>query len=69
MTNRERLEAAEMINLEKPLTPEQSDALEILTSDEVDELISIKTKLSNQLGSPENLFFVTMHYEGPLGVK
>lgn len=46
MTNRERLEQSGLIEPDADLTKEQEDAIESLTSGEVDALISTKDKLS-----------------------
>ena len=43
-TNRERLAEAKIVKVDEPLTAEQETAIESLTSDEVDALISVKNK-------------------------
>jgi hypothetical protein len=45
MTNRERLEQAGLIDPNADLSPEQDNAIDSLTSEEVDALISTKSKL------------------------
>ena len=50
MTNRERLEQAGLIDPDADLTSEQNDAVESLTSGEVDALISAKDKLEPSFG-------------------
>ena len=47
MTNRERLEEAGLIDPKGVLSKEQEDAIESLTSEEVDALISTKAKLGS----------------------
>lgn len=47
MRNRKKFERAGMIDPEANLTPEQGDAIESLTAQEVASLISAKKKLSN----------------------
>ena len=50
ITNRERLEQAGLIDPDADLTQEQADAVESLTSGEVDALISAKDKLEPSFG-------------------
>jgi hypothetical protein len=45
MTNRERLEQVGLVDPDAALSQEQEDAIERLTSEEVDALISVKAKL------------------------
>lgn len=47
MTNRQRLENAGIVESTATWTPEQTDAVEDLTEEEIDALISVKTKLGN----------------------
>ena len=50
MTNRERLEQEGLIDPDADFTSEQRDAVESLTSEEVDALISAKYKLEPVFG-------------------
>ena len=45
MTNREKLENANIVNPNVSWNQEQTDAIESLTEEEVDTLISVKDKL------------------------
>jgi hypothetical protein len=45
MTNRERLADAEILKKDIQLSPEQEDAIEGLTPEEIDTLISVKSKV------------------------
>lgn len=45
MTNRDRLADAEILKKDIQLSPEQEDAIEGLTPEEIDTLISIKNKV------------------------
>jgi hypothetical protein len=45
MTNRERLADAEILKKDIQLSPEQEDAIEGLTPEEIDTLISVKNKV------------------------
>lgn len=45
MTNRERLADAEILKKDIQLSPEQEDAIEELTPEEIDTLISVKSKV------------------------
>jgi hypothetical protein len=47
MTNREKFEAAGAIDPDAELTPEEDDAVESLTPQEVDALISARNKLGD----------------------
>ena len=44
MTNRERLADAEILEKDIQLSPEQEEAVENLTPEEIDTLISVKNK-------------------------
>lgn len=45
MTNRERLADAEIIKKDIQLSPDQEDAIEGLTPEEIDTLVSVKNKV------------------------
>lgn len=47
MTNRERLADAEILEKDIQLNPEQEEAIEKLTPEEIDTLISVKNKIAD----------------------
>jgi hypothetical protein len=47
MTNRERLADAEILKKDIQLSPEQEEAIEGLTPEEIDTLISVKNKVAD----------------------
>jgi isochorismate hydrolase len=47
MTNRERLADAEILEKDIQLSPEQEEAIEKLTPEEIDTLISVKNKIAD----------------------
>jgi hypothetical protein len=55
MTNEERLKYAGVIKPNKNLTPEQSEAIESLSTEEVDGLIAINEQLGSQIPSNDTV--------------
>lgn len=49
MTNQERLKHAEILKKDVELSPEQKVAIERLTPEEIDILISVKKKAANSI--------------------
>lgn len=49
MTNQERLTDAEILKKDIQLSPEQKEAIEGLTEQEIDVLISVKKKVANSV--------------------
>jgi hypothetical protein len=55
MTNEEKLKDAGVIKYNKNLTPEQSEAIENLSAEEVDGLIAVNEQLAEQIQSNDTL--------------
>lgn len=49
MTNQERLKDAEILKKDTQLSPEQKEAIEELTPEDVNLLISVKKKVANSV--------------------
>lgn len=47
MTNQERLADAEILKKDRQLSPKQEEAIEKLTPEEIDTLISVKKKVAD----------------------
>jgi hypothetical protein len=62
MTNRERLEEAGIVKKDLQLTPEQEQAIESLTDQEIDALISIRNKIADKLPPGELTIPITHHH-------
>jgi hypothetical protein len=61
MNNRKRLEDAQIISRDATLSPEQEKAIEDLTDEEIELLISTKQKLSDNF-PPEDLAAPITHH-------
>ena len=62
MTNRERLVDAGVLKQDAVLTPEQEQAIEALTPEEIDVLLSVKNKLQDVFPPEELAAPITHHH-------
>ena len=61
MTNREQLVAAQLLEEDAQLSPEQEKAIEELTAEEIATLISVKDKTADKF-PPESLISPIAHH-------
>ena len=61
MTNRERLENAKILRKDDKLSPEQEKAIESLSKQEIETLLSVKDKLLDKF-PPDNLLAPITHH-------
>ena len=61
MTNREQLTAAQLLEEDVQLSPEQEKAIEELTAEEIATLVSVKNKTADRF-PPESLISPIAHH-------
>jgi len=62
MTNQERLADAEILKKDRQLSPKQEEAIEKLTPEEIDTLISVKKKVADSFPTESLIAPIAHHH-------